>query len=97
MGRENHRWHWCSEDTREILNSDSIKDTIDDKLDETTRYIRARCWPGPKHDTHRLTTARPYGSKDINRENDFVSVTKCLASGKLSMNNIALNLLLDIG
>ena len=35
--------------------------------------------------------------KDINRENDFVSVTKCLASGKLSMNNIALNLLLDIG
>ena len=27
------------------------------------RYIRARCWPWPKHDTRRLTTARPYGSK----------------------------------
>ena len=80
-----------------ILNSDSTEDTIGDKLDETPDILGRDVDRDLNMTLADLLPRVLMGLKETNRENDFVSVIKCLASGKLSMNNIALSLLLDLG
>ena len=80
-----------------LLNSDSIKDTIGDKLDETPDILGRDVDRDLNMTLADLLPRVLMVLKETNRENDFVSVIKCLASGKLSMNNIALNILLDLG
>ena len=80
-----------------LLNSDSIKDTIGDKLDETPDILGREVDRDLNMTLADLLPRVLMVLKETNRENYFVSVIKCLASGKLNMNNIALNLLLDLG